>query len=41
MAKGKKRPAELLEYGTVMMNGVQYYRTRITDADGKRVRFMG
>ena len=37
MAKGKKRPAELPEYGTVMMKGVQYYRTRITDADGKRV----
>jgi len=36
MAKGKKRPAELPEYGTVMMKGVQYYRTRITDADGKR-----
>jgi len=31
MAKGKKRPAELPEYGTVMMKGVQYYRTRITD----------
>ena len=30
MAKGKKRPAELPEYGTVMMKGVQYYRTRIT-----------
>ncbi len=24
-------------YGTVMMNGTQYYRTRIIDADGKRV----
>ena len=35
MAKGKKRPAELPEYGTVMMKGVQYYRTRITDADGR------
>ena len=35
MAKRKKRPAELPEYGTVMMKGVQYYRTRITDADGK------
>ena len=31
MAKGKKRPAELPEYGTVMMKGVQYYRTRITE----------
>lgn len=41
MAKGKKRPAELSEYGTVMMKGVQYYRTRITDADGKRVAIYG
>ena len=41
MAKGKKRPAELPEYGTVMMKGVQYYRTRITDADGKRVAIYG
>lgn len=41
MAKGKKRSAELPEYGTVMMKGVQYYRTRITDADGKRVAIYG
>ena len=41
MAKGKKCPAELPEYGTVMMKGVQYYRTRITDADGKRVAIYG
>ena len=34
MAKGKKRPVELPEYGPVMMKGVQYYRTRITDAAG-------
>ncbi len=25
------------EYGTTLKNGVMYYRTRITDADGKRV----
>ena len=25
------------EYGTTTKNGVLYYRTRITDADGKRV----
>lgn len=25
------------QYGTVMRRGIQYYRTRITDADGKRV----
>ena len=41
MDKGKKRPAELPEYGTVMMKGVQYYRTWITDADGKRVAIYG
>ena len=41
MAKGKKRPVELPEYGTVMMKGVQYYRTRITDADGKRMAIYG
>ena len=39
--KEKKCPAELPEYGTVMMKGVQYYRTRITDADGKRVAIYG
>jgi hypothetical protein len=25
-------------YGTVIHNGVEYYRTRVEDADGKRVR---
>lgn len=25
------------KYGTVVRRGIQYYRTRITDADGKRV----
>lgn len=25
------------QYGTVMLNGTEYYRTRIDDADGKRV----
>ena len=29
------------EYGTVMLNGVEYYRTRIEDADGKRVALYG
>lgn len=33
MAKKKCVP----EYGTVTRKGIQYYRTRITDADGKRV----
>ena len=34
MAKRKK---EIPKYGTVMRNGVEYYRTRIQDADGQRV----
>ena len=25
------------EYRTAIMNGIEYYRTRIVDADGKRV----
>lgn len=33
MAKKKGVP----KYGTVTRRGIQYYRTRITDADGKRV----
>ena len=33
MAKRKKIP----DYGTVVQNGIEYYRTRIVDADGKRV----
>ena len=33
MAKKKSVP----KYGTVTRKGIQYYRTRITDADGKRV----
>ena len=33
MAKRKKIP----DYGTVVQNGIEYYRTRIMDADGKRV----
>ena len=31
----KKR--EIPKYGTVVLKGVEYYRTRIEDADGKRV----
>lgn len=37
MAKRKKIP----EYGTVVQNGITYYRTRIEDADGKRVALYG
>lgn len=33
MAKRKKIP----NYGTVMIGGTEYYRTRISDTDGKRV----
>ena len=34
MARRKK---QIPEYGTVMLRGVEYYRTRVEDADGKRV----
>ena len=34
MARRKKA---IPQYGTVMLNGIEYYRTRIEDADGKRV----
>lgn len=37
MAKRKTIP----KYGTVIMNGIVYYRTRIEDADGKRVALYG
>ena len=35
----KKR--EIPQYGTTKLNGVEYYRTRIEDADGKRVSLYG
>lgn len=31
-----KKKTEIPQYGTVMRSGVQYYRTRIQDADGKQ-----
>ena len=34
MARKKK---EIPKYGTVVLKGVEYYRTRIGDADGRRV----
>ena len=37
MAKRKAIP----KYGTVMLGGIEYYRTRIEDADGKRVALYG
>ena len=30
----KKKP-EIPKYGTISLKGIQYYRTRIMDADGK------
>lgn len=38
MARKKK---SIPNYGTVMLNGAEYYRTRIEDADGKRVALYG
>lgn len=32
----KKKP-KIPEYGTVILSGVEYYRTRVKDADGKTV----
>ncbi len=32
-----KKKETIPQYGTVRRKGIQYYRTRITDADGKRV----
>lgn len=32
-----KKQENVPRYGTTMRRGIQYYRTRITDADGKRV----
>ena len=36
----KKKP-EIPEYGTVIIKGAEYYRTRIYDTDGKRVTLYG
>ena len=38
MAKKKK---DIPNYGKVTHNGIEYYRTRVTDADGKRVAIYG
>lgn len=32
-----KKKENIPQYGTTMRNGIQYYRTRIVDADGKQV----
>ena len=36
-----KRRAAIPHYGTTMMNGTEYYRTRIRDANGKRISIYG
>ena len=38
LARKKK---QIPKYGTVILNGVEYYRTRVEDADGKRVALYG
>lgn len=35
------RKQSIPEYGTVTLRGVEVYRTRIVDADGKRVALYG
>ena len=32
-----KRKRAIPQYGTVVLNGIEYYRTRIEDSDGNRV----
>ena len=36
-----RKKAVIPEYSTVVHNGIEYYRTRIKDADGKRVALYG
>ena len=36
-----KKKELIPQYGTATINGIQYYRTRITDADGKQVLLYG
>ena len=36
-----KMKTEVPQYGTIMQKGIQYYRTRIMDADGKQVSLYG
>lgn len=35
-----KKKQNIPSYGTIEINGVTYFRTRITDADGKRVPLL-
>ena len=32
-----KKKTQIPRYGTITLKGIQYYRTRITDADGKEL----
>lgn len=36
-----KKKKSIPNYGRVTHNGIEYYRTRVTDADGKRVAIYG
>ena len=36
-----KKKEVIPQYGTVINNGIPYFRTRITDADGKQVTLYG
>ena len=36
-SKMAKKKTQIPKYGTITLKGIQYYRTRITDADGKEV----
>ena len=36
-----KKKELIPQYGTATINGIQYYRTRITDSDGKQVLLYG
>ena len=35
-----KKKTQIPKYGTITLKGIQYYRTRIMDADGKAVEFV-
>jgi len=32
-----KKKTEIPKYGTIMLKGIQYYRTRIMDADDRKL----
>ncbi len=32
-----KKKTQIPKYGAITLKGIQYYRTRITDADGKEL----